>query len=111
LQHQKKETIIDKINSDMKVYREVIIRGNEIYWIGSQMFSTKEGVLEALNQRAEKMIEYSNGKIEDFNRYPWQSYCIKEGGFSNYLTVECKKVVINGRNDSSIVGFVTYEVK
>lgn len=38
----------------MKVYREVIIRGNEIYWIGSQMFSTKEGVLEALNQRAEK---------------------------------------------------------
>lgn len=102
----------------MKIYREVIIRGNEIYWIGSQMFSTKEGVLEALNQRAEKMIEYSNGKIEysngkieDFNRYPWQSYCIKEGGFSNYLTVECKKVVINGRNDSSIVGFVTYEVK
>ena len=41
----------------MKVYREVIIRGNEIYWIGSQMFSTKEGVLEALNQRAEKMID------------------------------------------------------
>ena len=93
------------------IYREVIVKGSVISWIGSQMYSTKEGIREAINQRAETMSKTFDGKIEDFNRHPWQSYPIKEGEYTTYLTVECKKVVINGRNNSSILGFVTYELK
>lgn len=93
------------------IYREVIVRNHTIIWANSQMYSTKEGVREAIDLRANEMTKLNNGKVEDFKFHPWDSCEIKEGEHTTFLTVERRKVVINGRNDSLILGFVTYELK
>ncbi len=98
----------------MKVYREVMVNGYNysIVWAGSQMYGSKESVLEAINKRAEESKRLFGHRIEKYNLHPWDTYEMKEGETTAFLTVERKLEVIDDENKKSIIlGFVTYEVK
>ncbi len=50
----------------MKVYREVMVKGYNynIVWAGSQMYGSKESVLEVINKRAEENKRLFGHRIE-----------------------------------------------
>lgn len=98
----------------MKVYREVMVNGYNynIICAGSQMYGSKESVLEAINKRAEESKRLFGHRIEKYNFHPWDTYEMKEGETITFFTVERKLEVIDDENKRSIIlGFVTYEVK
>lgn len=96
----------------MKIYREVWLKGEKIHGMGSQMYATEQGVLEAIEKRAEKCKKLFGYRIEKFNRHPWDSCSLKEANYTTILTVERKvEMFDDNKHDSTILGFVTYEVK
>ena len=98
----------------MKVYREVRVNdyNYKVVWAGSQMYGSKEAVLEAINKKAEECKRIMGHRIEKYDSHPWDTYEMTEGETTTFLTVERKLRVVNDDNKKCVIfGLVAYEVK
>ena len=93
------------------VFRVVAVRGINVIWASSRLFSTEERANSYIDQLAsddEKLYGHATEKLKLIR---WQSCCMEEATRPTWLTVYLVTNVFYERDSSYITyGVVTYEL-
>ena len=93
------------------VFRVVAVRGINVIWASSRLFSTEERANSYIDQLAsddEKLYGHSTERLKLIR---WQSCCMDEAARQTWLTVYLVTNVFYERDSSYITyGVVTYEL-
>ena len=93
------------------VFRVVAVRGSNVIWASSRLFSTEEGANTYIDQLASDDKALYGHATEKLKLIRWQSCCMDEASRPTWLTVYLVTNVLYERDGSYITyGVVTYEL-
>ena len=93
------------------VFRVVAVRGINVIWASSRLFSTKERAISYIEQLVSDDKKFYGHSTASFDGNPWGCCCMDQATRHTWLTVHLMTSVLDERDTSYITyGVVAYEL-
>ena len=92
-----------------KVYRVVLVSGNDVIWVSPTIYLSKENVMFAIEEKAKSHVQYFDNTVEKYQGHKWDSVCLRECNRDNWVSVEKIYTATDSNGYKKVIGFITYE--